>query len=351
MYFHRMNKEVSNALQLLTGKTTLTNVAVEELQQLTIEYPYFSAAHLLLCKKMQQEAHSHLQQQLYKTALYFPDEQWLRYLMLETETSESIDFTDKSEEELIKKEAKPNEAVDENIDEEDAEEVVTKEDELAVTDDNAHEKDAIKNEQKQTEATNETEDENLITLPVETVVEGLPSNFDVQAEPEEMPLDEEELKEQSEPLPIEESNQKIASLLSGQAEEFNKPVAEEAEIKIETEPLHSVDYFASQGIKIDEKREENVFDKRVHKFTDWLRQMKRINPQPVDLGTDSEEESFVANIADSSNHTKEIITESMAEVLVKQNKKDKAVEIYEKLSLLYPLKNAYFAAKIQQIKP
>lgn len=346
-----MNKYETKALQLLTGKATLNDVAVEELQQLTTTYPYFSAAHLLLCKKMQETAHPLLQQQLYKTALYFPDEQWLRYLMLETETSESIDFTDKSEEivdeESIKKEAKPNDVVVAD----DTEKVVTNEDEFTATVvEDVTEKDAIKNEQKQTEVTSDTEDKNLITLPVETVVEELPSPFDVQAEPEELPLDEEELKEQTEPLPIEESNQKIASLLSEQAEEFNKPVAEEAEIKIETEPLHSVDYFASQGIKIDEKREENLLDKKVHKFTDWLRQMKRINPQPVDLGTDSEEESFVANIAASSNQTKEIITESMAEVLVKQNKKDKALQIYEKLSLLYPLKNAYFAAKIQQIK-
>ncbi len=337
-----------NALQLLTGKTSLNDVAVEELQQLTVAYPYFSAAHLLLCKKMQQEAHPLLQQQLYKTALYFPDEQWLHYFMLET--SESTDFIDKSEEvadeELIKKEAKPNEAIVANGLQNDREIFTGKEDEPT----DAVENISSKNEQKKTEATNHTEDENLITLPVETVLESIPSQFDVQAEPEEIPLDEEELKEQTEPLPIEESNQKISSLLSGQAEEFNKPVTEEAQIKIETEPLHSVDYFASQGIKIDEKKEENSLDKKVHKFTDWLRQMKRINPQPVDLGTDSEEESFVANIAASSNQTKEIITESMAEVLVKQNKKDKALEIYEKLSLLYPLKNAYFAAKIQQIK-
>ncbi len=344
-----MNKDETNALQLLTGKWTLDAVSVEELEQLTIDFPYFSAAHLLLCKKMQRAAHPDLQQQLYKTALYFPDEQWLRYLMLET--SESIDFTDKSEEaadvaEQEKKEAKPNEAVIENGLQNDRESSGGKDETIDVVENDPAKKSIKKKEQKQTG----DEDDNLITLPVETVLEGLPSHFDVQAEPEEIPLDEEEIKEQTEPLPIEESNQKIASLLSGQAEEFNKPVTEAAEIKIETEPLHSVDYFASQGIKIDEKKEDNILDKKVHKFTDWLRQMKRINPQPIDLGTNSEEESYVANIAASSNHTKEIITESMAEVLIKQNKKDKAVEIYEKLSLLYPLKNAYFAAKIQQFK-
>ncbi len=344
-----MNKDEINVLQWLTGKTTMEEVAVEELQQLTITNPYFSAAQLLLCKKMQQTAHPLLQQQLYKTALYFPDEQWLRYLM--TDTSESIDFTDETEENAekreLEKEAKTNEAFVANGLQNDTARSGGKEETTDAVENDQVENSIKKNGQKQIG----NEDENVITLPVETVLENFPSHFDVQAEPEELPLDEEELLQQTEePLPIEESNQKIASLLSEQAEEFNKPVTEEAEIKIETEPLHAVDYFASQGIKIDEKKEENLLDKKVHKFTDWLRQMKRINPQPVDLGTDSEEESFVANIAASSNQTKEIITESMAEVLVKQNKKDKAVEIYEKLSLLYPLKNAYFAAKIQQIK-
>ena len=78
--------------------------------------------------------------------------------------------------------------------------------------------------------------------------------------------------------------------------------------------------------------------------------MKRINTHPVDLGTDAEEESHIATIAASSNQTREVLTESMAEVLVKQSKYGKAIEIYEKLSLLYPSKNAYFAAKIQQLK-
>jgi len=40
----------------------------------------------------------------------------------------------------------------------------------------------------------------------------------------------------------------------------------------------------------------------------------------------------------------------MAEVLVKQGKSEKAIEMYQKLSLLNPSKSAYFAAKIERIK-
>ena len=40
----------------------------------------------------------------------------------------------------------------------------------------------------------------------------------------------------------------------------------------------------------------------------------------------------------------------MAEVLVKQGKIDKAVQVYIKLSFLDPDKSAYFAKKIEQLK-
>jgi hypothetical protein len=40
----------------------------------------------------------------------------------------------------------------------------------------------------------------------------------------------------------------------------------------------------------------------------------------------------------------------MAEVLLKQGKKESAIEVYNKLSLLNPSKTPYFAAKIEAIK-
>ncbi len=317
-----MNKEETNALQLLTGKTNLADVRVEELEQLATAHPYFSAVQLLLSKKMQQENESGLQNQIYKTALYFPDESWLRYLLTDWKNTEDNNNNVSSL----------------------RNDVATAEHKVAENDSNHNLQNGIQTEKP--------EDENIITFPAEDILEEVSNAFDVHDEPEEAPLDDEELAAQlSSPLPIEESHQKIASILSEQAVEFQKPVTEdETTVPIQSEPFHTVDYFASQGIQLEPKKEETSFDTKVHKFTDWLRQMKRINPHPSDLGTDVEQESYVADIAATSNQTKEIVTESMAEVLLKQNKNGKAVEIYEKLSLLYPAKNAYFAAKIEQLK-
>jgi hypothetical protein len=46
---------------------------------------------------------------------------------------------------------------------------------------------------------------------------------------------------------------------------------------------------------------------------------------------------------------KGIVTESYAKILTMQGRKDKAIEVYEKLILKFPEKKAYFATKIQEL--
>ena len=46
----------------------------------------------------------------------------------------------------------------------------------------------------------------------------------------------------------------------------------------------------------------------------------------------------------------DIVNESLADVYVRQEKYQKAIDIYIKLSLLYPEKNTYFASKIEKLK-
>ena len=45
----------------------------------------------------------------------------------------------------------------------------------------------------------------------------------------------------------------------------------------------------------------------------------------------------------------DMASESLANIYIKQEKYDKAIEMYRKLSLLYPEKNLYFARKIDEI--
>jgi hypothetical protein len=63
-----------------------------------------------------------------------------------------------------------------------------------------------------------------------------------------------------------------------------------------------------------------------------------------------EKEKQVAELAHHSLDEKQVWTEAMAEVWIKQGERQKAIRIYEKLSLLDPAKSAYFATKIDSLK-
>lgn len=118
------------------------------------------------------------------------------------------------------------------------------------------------------------------------------------------------------------------------------------------EPYHTVDYFASQGIKLG-KQEIDPKDKlgrQLKSFTDWLKTMKKLPQVSIDKILAENEESKVVEDAIHSIEKKEVITEAMAEVFEKQGMHDQAAEIYHKLSLLNPSKSAYFAARKEALK-
>jgi hypothetical protein len=116
------------------------------------------------------------------------------------------------------------------------------------------------------------------------------------------------------------------------------------------EPMHMVDYFASQGIKLSEDAlQTDKLGKQLKSFTEWLKTMKKVHPEKV-MAIAQQTEVLVQNLAEKSNVEDDVLTEAMAEVFAMQGKNNKAIEVYEKLSLLNPLKSAYFAAKILPLK-
>jgi hypothetical protein len=115
---------------------------------------------------------------------------------------------------------------------------------------------------------------------------------------------------------------------------------------------HTIDYFASQGIKLTlDENPSDKLGKQLKSFTEWLKVMRKLPQKNLeaavpDLATEHKIQSFAAH----SIEGKEIVTETMAEVLAKQGMYGKAAEVYHKLSLLNPGKSAYFAGKIEQLK-
>ncbi len=165
-------------------------------------------------------------------------------------------------------------------------------------------------------------------------------------QPEEYPLDpEDEDKQEEVEAPWTAESEPPSPRFSISMTPLNQDFA--------FEPLHTVDYFASQGIRAEDVVGEgsDKFSRNLKSFTEWLRTMKRINPldrlhDELDTATEAE----ILHLAAGANHQKEaIVTESMAQVWVHQGKILKAIEVYNKLSLQHPEKRAYFAAKIEQL--
>ncbi len=117
------------------------------------------------------------------------------------------------------------------------------------------------------------------------------------------------------------------------------------------EPYHTIDYFASQGIKPPEEvKKQDRFSQQLKSFTEWLKVMKKLPLTEITSGVTASDEQKVEQMAEHSIDDREVVTETMAEVWEKQGNREKAKETYEKLSLLNPDKSSYFAGKIEQLK-
>lgn len=296
-----MNAIRDKALMHLTGQQSIDLVPVEQLEALISSYPYFSPAQVLLTAKAKQAGNSSTyNESLGKSLLHISSPLWMQYL-LEQEPDNTI--VGMPETPVIDK--VPVTPVSKTID-----------------------------------------------IPTMDNVRDIMRSIDprkVPDNPPEVDDTEEEYVEELDELPLSDS--KLTGILSEQLADFKKPIDSAAQLEIETERLHTIDYFASQGIRIDlSKIPQDKLTSQLRKFTDWLKQMKQATANPADLGTGTDLEQAVALIAENSNESREVVTETMAEVLEKQGQLDKAIQLYIKLSFINPEKSAYFAAKIQHLK-
>ncbi len=419
----RMNLVEDKIVHLLTGKSNLREVTVGELEAITQEQPFFSIAQLLLAKKMKQENHPAFQQQVAKTALYFPNTYWLdsqlqdeatqqgapHTVIHSTVTHGAVEVTATGNNNTAASASAPSIAeplpqATEPVEEQSAAAVPEEnsstalppqhpeaEGEIVVTGEHVTVETFTPSAEPLPQAEEPVEEKSAAAEPVSAgtgTENALSAGEAPLPHPEEPAVDESPATQEEHPpaassyeqsirasfqaaadkqgatdednLPVEEigekpgepdgiSNMKLAEMLQQQAEAFQKRIEPDTQVPIGSEPYHTIDYFASQGIKLDnEAAEGDALGKKVRKFTDWLKQMKRINP--ADLGTDKAQEQAVQGIAAHSIEEREVVTESMAEVLVKQGKIDKAIQVYSKLSFLNPDKSAYFASKILALK-
>ena len=340
-----MNPRINQLVRTLLQKDSLAECSLPELQQFAERHPYFGAAQLLLTKKMQTESAEGYQEQLQKTLLFFHNPGWVDQLLNDTGNATVIKA--KKEEEAV----------------ETADPVPALVNETAVTAANPPE---IATNITQPEPEAETEE---IPMPVEVATEPVAETAVRETVTEAETLDQPttpgpapalsavELAEAgaattgTAPTETTEVPDTIAKNdLPGDASSLPSPVKAPKE-ELLFEPFHTVDYFASQGIRIrEEEKPADKFGQQLRSFTEWLKTLKKVPVSEIAKTAEPASEKKVVEMAESSIVDREVVTEAMAEVWEKQGNAAKAIAIYSKLSLLEPAKSTYFAAKIEDLK-
>jgi len=289
----------------------LQECSLEEVESLARKYPYFAPAQFLLLKKLNHNSEEY-RDQYQRSILYYKNPLEFDYFI-------------------------QNEHYQTHFEESGAEENWNN---------GIEHQDEIKEEVTAHDPVSETEQAKEINE-INDVIDIAP-----QLEQQEEITEKEIAAE--EPIVATEETQIASEILNEEAEVKNEPEekkSEEPPAEMAFEPYHTVDYFASQGIKLSQEEATNDrFGKQLKSFTEWLKTMKRF-PQPETVKKVSEPVvEKVADLAEHSVKNPEVVTVAMAEVWEKQGNSEKATEVYRKLSLLNPSKSAYFAAKIDNLK-
>ncbi len=79
-----MNSTVNEITKSITGKHSLNDCSVEELQQLTSQYPFSAPAQFLLARKLKEISSDSFTNHIQKASLYFQNPLWFDFLLNDT---------------------------------------------------------------------------------------------------------------------------------------------------------------------------------------------------------------------------------------------------------------------------
>jgi hypothetical protein len=363
-----MNHPMQPIIQHLFQVSSLEDISRQRLEAFVAEYPAFGIGHYLLSHKLQTEGADSYMEETQKTNLYFTNPLWLQWLLEnspEARARKAAEIAHPAEAEVAVEAEAGSDSEELSIEPavvasavgpvtetsvepvKDTMEVVVEEALFAGAEAAAEEV---------TAAAEPTAAESLLQRIEEAKglresLQKVNDNFNTGESPAAEGHTEEPIKDEEPPFVLDEEIDPAAE--AGKAIEAPQPVKEEKPATEQTfvfEPYHTIDYFASQGIKLTlEENPSDQLGKQLKSFTDWLKVMRRLPQKEREIIPDRASEQTVQTIAAHSVIGREVVTETMAEVLAKQGMPERARAVYEKLSLLNPDKRAYFATKIEQL--
>lgn len=370
MVIRHMNTQIDQLVQHCLQKSSLEQAELSELQALADQYPYFVPAQVILARYLSVHELDGRDEQVAKTALYLCNP-----LMLESfvtrGTINELTFSSKgysSGDQMSAPEY--GQEQDLQLDDEPVNDIPSPgtsashestPEPVALPEQSINEIQEFHAPEHATAAANEpASDFEVIEEPDESIAK----DHDAELVKESVEKQETEQPDSDEAPPVVEVEEVAEPEMSTTAAqetddrgENEQPEEKPVVVQVNTEerpkveeatpafePYHTVDYFASQGIKLQQSEfGQDKLGKQLKSFTEWLRSMKKLP------AASTQQDEVVSVIAEHSLEDKEVLTEAMAEVWIKQGNREKAREIYGKLSLQNPSKSSYFAAKIEQL--
>lgn len=309
---------------LLKDPSQVTDVDIKALNEYRKKYPYFQSLYVVLAKVLKDREHPKTEPFIKKAAIYSANRPYLKeiiegeYSFVEKKQAEPIQDSPISIAET-EKVTQTNSFQSKKIEEQKVETTSIKSDEI---------KSKAEVEKEQINASSNIKEGKVV------------DQVTIRQEKKKVSLTKEE--ETSE----EEKSARGKRILP-KAQEIVRDIKEIEATKIRIESLLS-------GVPIDEEngklaRKLNVKKKNqieiIEKFIQNEPQIDRIKLAEIESSTGLED------LASKSLKSHEAFeTETLAQLMIKQGKLKRAKDIYEKLSLKFPEKSAYFASQIQKIK-
>lgn len=280
-------------LKILSNPSPITDEELEALQQAVKKYPYFQLGHSLIAKAKYDRQSPDANDALHLAAIYAPSRLCLRQLFY-NETQNSDTTAQKTEtpgvtatpEEPASREADSTTGTPEDI--------------------------------SQETATPQSQDENVYRE-LEENLQHLRTSRQQQ--------DTEETTKPTDSRP-EQPAHNTKSTSSSEQEDYPYLMNH----------LKNADPIQTDQAGDQQRSQMELIDKFINSGRDVRIRWRYQEDAPQDLSE--------KNILSSGS----LVTENLAEIYVKQEKKDKAIEIYQKLILKYPDKKTYFAEKIESLK-
>ncbi|WP_282038952.1 hypothetical protein [Saccharicrinis aurantiacus] len=297
-----MNKQTFS--QLINNQSKLDEKSLAQLKEVIEEYPFFQMGRMLMLKNLHQLDHIKFNSELKHSAAYIADRSKLFFLLHKIETLEHL-------------EKEPTEEIDDEVS-------VAPQTDIAAPEPDEKKQKQITLTDNYLNASDELSDDIGLSLKINNP----------QSETKENKALDEIVLPAADLLDYERSITPAYSL--NELEELNE------------KPDSSNHSFSDWLFMMKNKKAKAKKVKEVNKKMDLIENFLSTDPKITPNPSKPKKE---IDLSESHNKVSEdIMSETLANIFVKQGHNNKAISILEKLRLKYPEKNAYFARRISELK-